>query len=325
MFAIYEFSEMVVQIVLPPLSGLPLPWGYGQSVYVLRGPKPVLIDTGHSSARPALMDALCHLGILPDRVQRILLTGSSPSCVGNLAEFPRALAVSTAPIDDTTRDASRERERLAGIVDELLVEPGAPHHWSRDAFAAAAGALFPETDEPVELMVVDDGDAVAAAGLVFDTLSVGGTYGSSSIFYAADRRWLFASDVVNVTPRPMIRDSKALLGSLEKLSSLSVATLFPAQGPIESQPARAFRSATLYVTNLRTNLQYLLNQPRSAAELAYRDLGYWPQDMMRFAARTLEYKMLLEELVDAGVASHERDGERLLYRMGRDQSRHRMA
>lgn len=325
MYGIYRFSDSVSQIVLPPHDDTALPWGYPHAVYVLHGTNPVLVDTGHGSAEHALLDALRVLEVTPERVHRILLTGTSPSCVGNLKRFPRALPVRTQALGDSgVSKTELELERLELVVSELLCEPNAPSTWKRSEFDAFAKRYRASAAVPEDMMIVADGDAVAAAGFMFDTLSVGGALGTSTVYYAADKRYLFGSDIVNVSPRPILRDSGLLLDSLRKLASLSTGTLFPAHGAITTQCGGRFRSAHLYTTNLRTNLQYLLRTPSSAAELAAGDIGYWPVEFLRFAGLTVQYRQLLEEMVLSGVAIRDEVDGRIKYRMGTEQGRQRL-
>jgi glyoxylase-like metal-dependent hydrolase (beta-lactamase superfamily II) len=326
MYGIEELTDSVVQIALPPHADIPLPWGYPHSVYLLRGESPSLIDTGHPTASDALLEALRALDVAPERIHRILLTGTSPGCVGNLSLFPRALPVCTKPSIERPLGATElELERISTIIDELLLEPTAPDDWDREVFDEQFAPSFRDAGGlPKDSMLVADGDAVAAGQFIFDALAVSGSFGSTTVYYAADKRVLFPGSIANVRPRPMIRDATALLESLDKIESLSTGTLYPSQGTAVDAVHTQFRSAHLYVTNLRTNLQYLLNEPRTAGQLAAGDLGYWPKELIRFAGLALTFRQLLEEHVRAGVAVREdRDG-RIFYRMGTEQSRHRM-
>lgn len=325
MYGIYELSEDVVQVVLPPHEELPLPWGYPQSVYVLRGEYPALIDTGYRGAGSALLDALRSLEIMPARIHRVLLTGLTPASTGNLGLFPRAIPVVTRSLsDDPIPEVELEEERVRSMLEELLVEPKAPPSWDETVWGNPLMSMFKETSEMGEsLLCLEDGDAVAAGNFVFDTLSVGGAYGTSTVYYAADKRLLFSGTVANVRPRPMLRDPTLLLDSLEKIESLSVAKLCPSRGPVRRDVHTQFRSSHLYVTNFRTNLQYLLKEPVSAGELAAGDLGYWPEGLVRFSSLALHFRQLLEEHVRAGVSLREEKEGRILYRMGTEQGRHR--
>lgn len=318
MYSIHHYSEDVAQIVLPPCAPVPLPWGYPRSVYVLKGPVPALVDTGFRTSRGSLVAALAELDVRPERVGRILLTGTGPDRCGNLDLFERAVAARCAAPD--SRDGrsawAAERERIERAFSEALGEPDRPESWDesvlRDFFDLVD---TPEPDDD-DTLWVDDGSPVAAGNFVFDSFETSGLDTHGSAWYAADRRLLFSGDVLSTNPRPRIRDTGLLLVSIDRLHSLSIAAILPALGAIDHSPRTAFRAAHHFATNLRANVQYRLNEPRSAAGLAMDDLGYWPEDALRFTGRVLLFKQMLDELVGAGVLTTQQADGRTMYRLG---------
>ena len=83
--------------------------------------------------------------------------------------------------------------------------------------------------------------------------------------------------------------------------------ILPAFGGPERNYFAFFRSLSLSVANLLQNMPFALQGPTSPAHVAYRDLGYWPGDLIRFAAFVDRYAVMLAELERVGVAA--RDGE----------------
>lgn len=300
MFALQRLADDLVQVVLPPPPSLPKPWANPRNVYVLLGPSPALIDTGAREHAPALRAALQELAIAPEAIRRVGLTSRSTFAWGNLELFPNAVAWTAAP----ARDLAAERARWSEVYAALQVMDGAPLAWADVDVASFLDRLF--EDEP-SLVAVEDGTALRLGTRVFDALRCDGTQEAAGAFYAADQSWLFAGPALNVLPRALPSDPGAWLETIGRLGQLSTRTVFPASGFVETSPSILFRTLSLYATNLRTNLQHVLDTWRSAVDLAEVDVGYLPDDLLRFGATVMSFDAAFGEFQRAGVVRTEDD------------------
>lgn len=316
MYGLFRFDPRVTQITLPHGAGVARPWGFPYNVYVLHGTVPALVGTGPASARPALLEALARLDLTPDRVARILLPACRPEDVGNLEVFPRATVFSVA--DDATYHAGIEalRGRTRRVATELL-EGGVHPEWRAetiDAFDAAYFGALPTTLSAVPLR---DGQRVRLSTLELEVLEAPGVHPGTLALFEPERRWLFGGPTVCMAEEVIPAEAASYMETLRRLSAYEPAAILPSFGGVERHYQAVFRSTSLAANNLLTNMPFALPGPLSLPEICRRDLGAYPQDLMRFAGTVLRYEAMLAELVRTGVA--QRDGEDLwsAYRMDR--------
>ena len=308
MYAIEQLSDEIARIVLPPPPDLPPPWGVARNVYVFKGAVPALLDTGLPGTGDALVHALASIGVAPEKVRKIALTSRSVSAYGNADRFPNATLWSPSP----AQDRASLRASLTRVYDALRAHPDAPPAWKTapvDAFLDRWCA-----DEPrVELL--EDGASLRLGAVTLDGLDCPGLLEPASAWYAPATGWLFGGPAFTLARRAVPSNASAWLDSIGRVSAISTKLLLPECGHLEPQPDRAFRAISLYVTNLRTNLQHVLDVPRSALDLAELDLGWLPDDLVRFGADVLRFDAVMREFFDAGVAHSSDDARAPLPRL----------
>lgn len=315
MFAIEPIEPGLWHLVLPA-PGVPRPWGYPSNVYVMDGPSPTLVDTGWPQARPALLAALEVIGIAPRRVGRVLLTGTSPRTAGNVDMFEEASVVALRPVDGAEGWPDVLRAVCAVARELASTEPrhDAWHLTTVDAaeVALSGGALVHGTYLPAV-----PGQLIATAGGVAEAIAAPGAETSGAGWLVADRGWLFAGTPLVHRVDPIWTDLPSVGDSIARLAQTRPRLVLPALGPIERHPTVTFRSASLMVSNLMTNLQYAMGGTRTAVELVETDMGYRPTDLMRFAATVMRWDQALVELARGGIAERSEGGIRATYTMER--------
>lgn len=294
MTSIQRLADDITRIELPASSGSMSAQGMARNVFLVHGDAPALIDTGDISQRDALLSAFDELGIAPKSIRRIALTARSVDAFGNIDAFPNARIFTVAG----EVDIAERRAYLHKIYSALQALPEAPAAWAQIDIDAALNAWFAEAPD---VETIRDGEPLRLGNRVFDALRADGLLAPAGVYYAADTRTLFGGPTLSLVPRPVPYDPDAWLQTIGKLGRLSTATLLPAYGPVEPKPSVSFRAASLYATNLRTNLQHVLDTWRSSIDIAEADLGYLPDDMLRFGGTVMTFDAVMREFVAAGV------------------------
>lgn len=308
MYGLHRVDDTLSHIALPPGGDLPLPWGHPHGVWVLHGPTDVaLVDTGFATAGPALEAALAELGVAPVDVGRVLLTGVRPEQTGNVHRFERAgvfaLDASSAP----RALARATAERAASTARALLAWDQAHADWSADDIDRFVEAWPSCAPERVSAAAVGDGGRVRAAGRTLELIATPGVGPGAAAWWDAERGDLFAGRSLVFHTLPDIDDIDAYTDSLARLTELTPSRVCAAWGGVTRNHAIAFRSLSLHVNNLLSNVQYVIRGRRTAAEVAAGDLGYVPRDLMRFAGNVLRFQAILDGLADAGIVEREGD------------------
>ncbi len=308
MYGLHRVDDTLSHIVLPPGPDIPQPWGHPHGVWVLHGPTDVaLVDTGCATAGPALDAALAELGVAPSDVGRVLLTGYRPEQTGNIERFGRAGVFALTPSATPRATARAAAERAAATARALLTWDQAHEDWT-EATIEAFVAAWPESGpERVDAAAVGDGGRVRAAGRVLELVATPGVGPGAAAWWDAARGDLFAGRSMVFHTLPDIDDIDAYTDSLARLTELTPTRVCPAWGGVTRHHAIAFRSLSLHVNNLLSNVQYVIRGRRTAAEVAAGDLGYVPRDLMRFTGSVLRFRAILDGLADAGIVEREGD------------------
>ncbi|HNS51035.1 MAG TPA: MBL fold metallo-hydrolase [Anaerolineae bacterium] len=203
---------------------LPLPFGRrGVNCYLLRAADGfVLVDTGHASARQALLRALGDAGCRPGLLRLVLLTHGDFDHIGNAAALRSAFG---APLAMHSEDAGmaergdmfagRRRPRaLVRALVPLLVRLRPADRFSPDA-------------------LLEGGEGLAVHGLEANVVWLPGhSRGSIGLLTAGGA--LFCGDLLENTAAPalnsLIDDPEAARASLERLRGLEVSTVYPGHG-----------------------------------------------------------------------------------------------
>lgn len=319
MFARYSFAPGRAQIAVPPLERIPRPFGFPANVWVLDGPAPTLVDTGFAGGRPALVAALAELGVQPSAVGKVLLTSLLPEAVGNVELFPNATvhAVGAPATVALAEHHAGYRAEIAEVLDGLLGGPDGHPDWDADEADFALDMYFSGAPDALDLVPVGDGQRVVTAAGLLRAIAAPGADPYAAAWFDPESNDLFGGPTACRTPKARIRDPKAFTDALAAISALTPDRILPATGGVERSYTATYRALNLSLSNLVQNMPFALDGPTPVARIAFRDLGYWPRDVVRFAADVLRFKVVLDELVNSGVAGREGSGAWAEYSMER--------
>lgn len=296
----------VQQITLPTPAGIPRPWGQPCNVYLLSGGLPTVVDTGWAGSRDALVAALREAGVDPNGIRRVLLTSGRPESIGNLEVFARAQVYAGSAA--LALHATQLRAVALGqAVSHLQSHPAAHRAWQNacpTSLVARVVAGLP--NEVIATPIADEQATDDEAPMV--ALHTPGMW-DDSVSWMGTRSGLLCPGHLGVLRmEPDVVRLSEVSAQTSRISRQPARAILPACGPAETEHRAYFRSLALSWANLVQNIQFVVRVPRSAADVAYADLGYLPRDVWRFAALVLRYHSVLEELADAGVARREGEG-----------------
>lgn len=305
MFYIHEVTPDLFQVTLSAPEALGHTWGETRNVYVFTGDAPALIDTGYAQTAEHLHAALKTLGIIPAQVQRIVLTALTADAAGAASTFPNARCwTALKPRPDALQGA---RARYEKAFEALLGLPDAPTAWTAERAQHLLNYIF--APPPQDIQYLESGQPIRVGHWILDALDTPGLAFESAAYFSADRGWLFSGPAVNMTPRATIDDPTAMLESLGSLGAMSIKRVLPVRGVIDDYPDIFFRTLSLYVTNMRSNMKYVFEEAQSSLDLVQADFGYLPEDLLEIAARLMTYDAVFREFDEAGVVHVVGDGE----------------
>ena len=182
----------------------------------------VLIDTGPSSARRQLEQELAGAGCKPGNVALIVLTHGDFDHTGNAAYL---------------RD--RFGAKIAMHQDDVGMAEQADMFWNRQSgnpvmrFLAPILFGFRKSNRFTPDLTVDEGDNLSGHGPDAEVLSIPG-HSKGSIGILTAHGDLFCGDLLENTKRParnsIMDDGAACEVSIERLTSLSIGTVYPGHG-----------------------------------------------------------------------------------------------
>lgn len=305
MFELHEVAPNVHQIALPAPNGIPEPWGRPRNVYVVGGESPSLIDTGYAATADQLHAALGELGIAPEHIQRIALTSLTQDAIGAAHTFPYATCWTALQKEHGNFEPLRLRYQE--ILHALLAFEDKPKGWTAEYAESVTNQVFVASNTPVQYL--ESGLPLRLGNIVFDALETRGVAYGSCGYYAADRGWLFPGPSMALSPRSVMSDPGAMLDTLGELGGMSVKKILPVRGPVDDVPDIFFRTLSLYATNIRSNMQYVFEDPVSSIDLVLSDFGYLPDDLFDFANRLLIFDAIFREFAEAGVIHQKSEGQ----------------
>lgn len=305
MFHIDEVTPDLFQVTLSAPEALGHTWGEARNVYVFTGEAPALIDTGYPQTAAHLHAALKTLGIAPGEVQRIVLTALTADAAGAASTFPNARCwTALQPRPDALQ---RARSRYENAFEALLSLSDTPASWTAERAQYLLDFIFPPP--PQDIQYLESGQPIRVGHWILDALDTPGLSFESAAYFSADRGWLFSGPAVNMTPRAIIDDPTAMLQSLGSLGAMSIKRVLPVRGSIDDHPDIFFRTLSLYVTNMRSNMKYVFEEAQSSLDLVQADFGYLPEDLLEIAARLMTYDAVFREFDDAGIVHVVGDGQ----------------
>jgi len=316
MYAIHRVTNDVTCITLPTPAPIARPFGYPVNVWLIEDTTWTLVDTGHRCARASLVAALAELGVAPYGISRILLTSYRPENIGNIDAFPNASVFGANP-DDTIGDilshVQRQRDDLRSLGYQLCDAAPEASTWHQGQVDELVDTYLPDELGTFPVVPLRSGRRISGERSHFEVFSTPGCDPGGLSYHEASSQQLFAGHVACLDPDAPIVDASAYAASLSRLAVLKPSAIFPLWGGIERHYAVAFRSLNLGINNFLGNLPMLLESPRSALELAYVDLGFWPRHIAHFMGVVMRFRSALHTLEAAGIVRREGDGINALY------------
>lgn len=208
----------IITISLP----LPFRMGYVNCYLVPTGSGFILIDTGGSNNRRALVAGLDSAGCKPGLLNLIILTHGDFDHTGNAAYLRQ---VFDAPIAMHAGDAGMPE------YGDMFVNRKRPSAIIRILLPVFSGFGKAERFKPD--LLVGDGDGLAEYGLDARVISIPG-HSSGSIGILTASGDLFCGDLLDNTDQPSLSsimdNLQTAYASLQKLSGMEIGTVYPGHG-----------------------------------------------------------------------------------------------
>jgi hydroxyacylglutathione hydrolase len=203
---------------------LAMPLGMGRvNSYLLEAASGfVLIDTGNSSNRKALLQELEKAGCIPGKLKLILLTHGDFDHTGNAA-YLRSLYGS--PV------AMHAGDSPMGEIGDLFANRKKPNRLIRALIPLFTG--FGKTERFSPNISLGDGEDLSSYGIDAKILSLPG-HSSGSIGVLTAGKELFCGDLLENTKKPapnsLVDDADALAASIQRLYELEIGMVYPGHG-----------------------------------------------------------------------------------------------
>ena len=259
------------------------------------------------------------MGIEPRAVARVILPSLLPEAVGNAAIFEDAtiVGVGDTPAANVSDYVATICAPFRDLARSLCDGPERHPDWRADRIDAFMDAWTEDLPARIEWLPLADGARVATEIGALDLVAAPGVCAHACALHDMQRGWLFTGHAMSLAVEPRVLRPTDYTESLSRISRFTPALILPGTGGVERSYFHFFRSTNLATTNLISNLPFALHGATPVAMVAYRDLGYWPRDLIRFTATVWRFKVMLDELVRSGVAAVDGEGAWAAYTMDR--------
>ncbi|MDQ3645390.1 MAG: MBL fold metallo-hydrolase [Actinomycetota bacterium] len=238
---------------------MPTPYAVGPvNAYLIDASPLTLIDAGinTSEARDALTSELDAAGTDLASIERVLITHAHPDHYG-LVHLIQELSDATVHMPE--REIARITDRTTMFeVGRLLLEAGMPMHLLMEMDEARRAGPRSKMDHG-RVVPVQHGDRFAFEGaegsFELEAHLMPGHTGGHVVYLEPERRTLFAGDQLlgDVSPNPLLeasldapgerrRSLEEYLKSLEEMSAMDLALVYPGHGPPITDPGSLIRS-----------------------------------------------------------------------------------
>jgi glyoxylase-like metal-dependent hydrolase (beta-lactamase superfamily II) len=312
-YASWDVRADLTALVLPK-PGLPAPFGTPSNVYLLHGPQPALLGTGHPRSRGALLAALAERGLAPRDIRRVAALDWSPDQLGNAALFGRASCFVLSPdLQAPARYGAWVEGQRAGWLDDgraLRQDPAFEAAMPWEPFEAAVEAYFADTPTALDMIPVRDGHALRLGQRLWEVVDTPGPCeGHMALLDRADRTLCAGRlSVERMYGDLQVQAVQPYLRSVERVFDLKPRLALPSAGRPDEDGAGLLRRANRSLTTRLSNLPFVLQGVVTAPELLRRDLGYLPSQLGRALEAIRTTQACLDELVRTGATRHEGRG-----------------
>jgi glyoxylase-like metal-dependent hydrolase (beta-lactamase superfamily II) len=301
---------------------VPTPYAVGPAnVYVFPVSPITLFDCGPNTpaTENALVLGLASLGLTPEQIARIVISHAHPDHYG-LA--PRLRERSGAQILVGERDLTKLADRsMLVATGRLLLRAGMPME-ELVRMGERERTLGPEVRPDVDgATPILGGDRVRFDGFDLEVLHLPGHTAGHICLYHEPSGVLFSGDtlLLDISPNPIIepdpmdpterrRSLIDYLGSLDRLSQLTLSTVFPGHGPPIEDPSRVIEEMRSHHRRRAETLSQMLDADGKSAWQLANELFPLLEGFDNFLAVS-EVVAHLDLLMDQGLAEPlERDG-----------------
>ena len=323
MYALHALDHDLWRITLPNPQLHPwLPASRPLNVYLIVGQAPTLINAGHPLQSLALGRALREIGLMPERIERVIFSSWAYHLVGGAQAFPDAQLYMQSADMLAPRDygavVAKERDLWQRATEELLEEHGYAQRCDADAVRRFFDAYFPPSLRPLHVTPLRHGHVIRAGVRHLTVLATPGPHASHLSFYEEERGELFSGELTLEGLPDRIDEVQSYLESQQRLMDLNARVLLPNYGPgVDRHRATSrLQRGARFMHNFLMNATAALQGAPRLIDFSEQDLGFKPRDVTRFALTLLAHRAFFEELVRArGVAA---SGEGLARRYGTD-------
>jgi glyoxylase-like metal-dependent hydrolase (beta-lactamase superfamily II) len=201
-----------------------LPFHMGSvNCYLLEGPSGfLLVDSGGSNNRQALLDGLNSAGCTPGKLRLILITHGDFDHTGNAAAVRQAFG---------GQIAMHAADAPMAEIGDMFANRKPPHRLLRLLLPAFSGFGAAQRFKPD--LLLEDGQVLSPYGFEGRVLSIPG-HSKGSLGLLMDNGDFFCGDLLTGTSGPalnsLIDNLAEASASLEKLASLQIGTVYPGHG-----------------------------------------------------------------------------------------------
>ena len=324
-FQIEKVVDGITRIELASIPEIPEALARPVNVYVVDGPSPALINTGHPRQTDALLAALRSCDITPAQIERIIATSWRIDVVGAANQFPRADLFVQSPDMATPRDFEMQIDTRRRRLRELAADiAGECDDVRRQPVEEAVERYYPRMTRDLRFAPLRNGHFVHAGDRRFEVLATAGPGPGHMALYCEQDQLLFCGDFAMTGLPDRLDDTQAYLVSLERLAELPAELVLPNGGRTFRQGRWTVSRASNFLNNFLSNAPAALVRSPTVLEFVERDRGGSIDDPVDLALTYERFRHLFDELVRTRTIAAEGQGIERRYGIDVDDPRDKL-
>ncbi|MFB6264002.1 MAG: MBL fold metallo-hydrolase [Bradymonadaceae bacterium] len=308
---IEEIGDGIVRAGLARPEAWPESVSAPKNVYIVDGDHPALINAGHPAQFEELVDVLAAVGLDPSDVSRVVSTSWAIDVAGGAIHLPEAQHFLASPDMRQPRayreQIERPRDELRELGKRVREQKTVPEGAERQ-LEAFIDDYYPEVPSELDFIPIRGGHEVRASRLTLEVLESPGPSPGHVCLYESEGARLFSGDVATSGLPETLDDVRSYVVSLERLVDVEADQLLPNRGAARHRPTWTLQCSLRFVDNYVSNAPAALFEEPTLLEFAKRDMGYWPDDFAEAVLQLRQYRLLMDELVRAGMIDAEGEG-----------------